>query len=214
MSVVAREETKCMRTLFAWLKHNCVDVELNKLLLLMRGFSVYEEADAFSGTPVVHYTCLFDHFLLARSVACFLISCKLFEVLQPSIEGCLTVLKKTDLISKEDFASLVRAEERMIVRDCAFDFLYTYIHDNGKEEHLHSMLGKTFDGKRTLFFEVLECFINTQHQSVRWPMTHMWKNVNQLAEGFPVQGSTVIHAYMTTFMAWQKMKLWDSNLSL
>lgn len=207
MSQITRN-AECQRTVLAWMQHNSVDVELNKLLMLMRGFSNHREENAFFETAEVR--CFFDYFLLARSVACFLISCKLFEVTIPSFEGCLKALNQIDVISKEEFASLVRAEERMIVRDCEFDFLYKHVDDDGNEEHLHSM----FDGKMHLLLETLGCFLHTQHRCVRWPMIEMWNHINQLATTFPVQESTATHAYMVTFMAWQKMKLWDSNLSL
>ena len=197
-----------MTTLFAWLKANSVDVELNKLLLLMSGFFIRP----FAQTTTTH--CVFEHFLLARSVACFLISCKLFEVTVPSTENCLKVLNQLGVMNTKEFASLVWAEEKMIVRDCGWHFLYLHADDNGKEEHLHSLFATAFDGRENLFGEVLLFFLHTQHRSVRWPMLEMWRHINQLSEKFPVQKSTAIHAYMATFMAWQKMKLWDSNLSL
>lgn len=201
-------EAECQRTVLAWMQHNSVDVELNKLLMFMRGFCNHRKGNACSMTAEVRS--FFEYFLLARSVACFRISCKLFEVTTPSYEGCLEVLNQIDVISTEEFACLVRAEERIIVRDCEFNFLYKHVDGDGKEEHLHSM----FDGKMHLLMEVLGSYLHTQHRCVRWPLIEMWNHIHQLANRFPVQESTQTHAYMVTFMAWQKMKLWDSNMSL
>ena len=190
--------------LLEWLKNHSKECTEEQVVHL-RDCIHTEMKDASVDQPIAIW-------LVIRALVCFQISLKLFHTAEARLSDVCEKLKECDVhINFDVFRKLVVSNERKIVNDCGFRFLYYTSDVNGNEDHLHHVLGKSFEDNFEQFVEIAYNAMPLDHPSIRVCMRRQWQVVQMLCTWYTVPPCIALHAMLTTVLAWFTMDVWQIN---
>lgn len=150
--------------------------------------------------------------LVIRALVCARISLKLLHTAEPQLWDLYEKLKEVGInIKFEVFKNLVVRNERKIVNDCGFRFLYLISDDNGDQEHLQHVLGNAFENNFGHFVEIAYNAMPCGDQNIRVCLRRQWQIVELLCNWYKIPPCIAFHAMLTIVVAWFNMDVWQIN---
>jgi hypothetical protein len=190
--------------LVEWLKiHSkaCTEKQVEYLTTCVRA----EMKEVSVDKPMAMWLCI-------RALVCVQISMKLLHTAEPKLSDLCRKLKESGVdIEYDVFRKLVLSNERKIVNDCGFRFMYLITDHNDDDEHLQHVLGNAFEDSFEDFVEIAYNAMPHDDQNVRVCLRRQWQIVQLVYGWYKVPPCVAYHAMLTIVVAWFNMGVWQIN---